>query len=162
MGALATVWAVSAALSACAPGITPAQKPVSLVLTEANGETLSLPRPRGRPLLLVLFATYDSASQLLWQPLATAKAGFPDLDVVGVALQPDAAVLLPMYGQTLAIDAALAYDPGASVLSGQSDLGRIERVPELILLSSDGHLLARRLGAAPHDELREWLADHLD
>lgn len=137
------------------------ERPIGLALATIGGKPLSLAALQGKPLLLVLFATYDSASQLLWEPVERAQERFEGLQVVGVALQPDAAVLLPMYARTLELRATLAHDPHNLLLAGDTDLGAIEAIPTLYLLSAEGHIIARRTGAMPPTELFDWLDAHL-
>lgn len=145
----------------CAGAMQAPRPPVALQLRTAAGDPLPLAALRGAPVLLLLFATYDSASQLLWLPLATAARDHPGLQVLGIALQPDAETLLPMYAQSLGLSHPLASDPAQAILRGQSDLGSIEGIPQLVLLDADGREVTRLHGPQPPDAVRSWLADAL-
>lgn len=135
--------------------------PVELELKTSTGEWLSLSSLRGRPTLLFLFATYDSASQLLWAPITLVRPDFPTLQLVAVALQPDAERLLPMYGESLGIRDPLASDDGEVIRGGESSLGPIAAIPTLILIGPDGREQARRTGATSSEALHQWLDEHL-
>ncbi|MDD9944372.1 MAG: hypothetical protein OXU20_25230 [Myxococcales bacterium] len=136
--------------------------PIDLPVETAGGETLRLSAYRGRPTLLFLFATYDSASQLAWTPLLKVRERFAHLQLLGIALQPGADRLLDLYGETLGIRDPLTFDPSGEILAGHTGLGPIEAIPGYVLLSAEGTLLARHTGAASASELEAWLRSALE
>ena len=134
--------------------------PLELPLSRPDGQALSLTGLRGQPVLLLFFATYDTASQLAWAPLIRALNEDQDdtLQVVGVALQPEAPELLPMYARSLGLDFPLVYDPEGQLLSGETPLGTLQAIPLYVLLNEEGQEIARHQGALLGDELAEFLA----
>jgi peroxiredoxin len=148
-------------IGACAASevqIAASKEPLDLTLSRANGTTVELAALSGRPTLLFLFATYDTDSQFALGPLVQFLESEPRLQVIGVALQPDAKSFLDMYQSSLGVPFALFYDPGNRLLRGQTALGRVAAVPTFVALDAEGHVRAQHLGVASADQLRE-LAD---
>jgi hypothetical protein len=127
---------------------------LELTLGRADGTQLELAALSGKPTLLFLFATYDAASQFALAPLVRFIEHEPRLQVIGVALQPDAKAFLKMYQTTLAVPFALYTDPGNRLLHGDTALGRVAAVPAFVALDAEGHVRAQRVGVASADELR--------
>lgn len=130
---------------------------VVLALKDVNGRPIGVEDFRGRPLLLLVFATYDNASQLALlalDHLAGQEHGFAAL---GIAAQPQAEQLLPMHRDTLGLTMPLAYDPHEQLINGQSALGAIEVIPSYVLLDAGGHVRARHAGALDERGLRQFL-----
>jgi hypothetical protein len=152
--------ALCALLLGCAAhGARPTQAAtVDLELITAAGERVALHQLRGRPLLLFVFTTFDNASQLALAPLQQLALRHPELRVVGIAVQPQPDKLLPLYQESLDIEFELTYEPHNRVLSGDTPLGPVETVPSFVLLDADGHVAARRTGAATPAQLEELLA----
>jgi peroxiredoxin len=120
---------------------------VELELKDVSGRPFSLQELRGKPLLLFVFATYDSASQLALLTLERWSERHHDVTVLGVAAQPQAERLLPLHRDTLNIRIPLAYDPGEHLINGHSALGRVDVIPSYVLLDGQGRVLARQAGA---------------
>jgi hypothetical protein len=129
--------------------------PVELSLVSAEGRRFGLAQLRGRPLLLFVFTTYDQASQLALTPLVDFLRGRDDLNVLGIAAQPGAGALLPLYRDALAVPFPLAYEAEAQIVAGNSMLGPIETVPTYVLLDAEGRIAARHTGALTDRELEE-------
>src|SRR5688500_10391467 len=85
-------------------------EPLELALRLPSGEFVDVGDLRGRPTLLFLFATFDGVSQAALRPLARFVRAHPDVHVLGVAAQPNAAPLLDAYQQALHPAFTLAYD----------------------------------------------------
>jgi hypothetical protein len=136
--------------------------PLHMALVDADGEPLHLSELRGRPLLVFIFTTFDEVCQLALLPLSQAPARHPQLQLLGVAAQPDPQRLLPLYRDALAVEFPLAYDPAQRVVAGDSPLGPLDTVPAYVLLDAGGRVVARHVGAldgAGLDELLSALAD---
>jgi hypothetical protein len=156
------VWA-ACCVSICACAGSEAQvvapAPVlELTLGRADGTTCELAALSGKPTLLFLFATYDTASQFALAPLVRFIEKEPRLQVIGVALQPDAKAFLKLYQSSLAVPFALYTDPGNRLLHGDTALGRVGAVPAFVALDAEGHIRAQQVGVASAEQLRE-LAD---
>lgn len=141
----------------CATTRSASKDVVDLPLESAAGGPVTLASRRGRPLLLYFFATYDTASQLALSPLAEAARSRADSQVIGVALQPDAAPLLGLFGSSLDVDFPLAYDPDGVVLAGDTPLGRVPGVPYYVWLDGAGHITATHRGPLLGQELEAFL-----
>jgi hypothetical protein len=149
------------AIGACAASeiqIVASKEPLDLTLSRANGTTLELAALSGRATLLFLFATYDTDSQFALAPLVKFIESEPRLQVIGVALQPDAKAFLDMYQSSLGVPFALFYDPGNRLLRGDTALGRVAAVPTFVALDAEGRIRAQHLGVASAGQLRA-LAD---
>lgn len=150
-----------ALLSACAtaPDAVPdAQRVVlDVELETAQGEPLSLHAYAGSPILLFFFTTYDSASQLALGPLVEQLRARPDVQAVGVALQPAPGELLNLYGRTLAIPFPLAHEPAGTLLAGRSALGGMGAVPQYVLLDGQGRVTRRHQGVLVGEALQDFL-----
>ncbi|HEX4354151.1 MAG TPA: TlpA disulfide reductase family protein [Polyangiales bacterium] len=141
--------ACAARQSSSAPAPT-----LDLTLGRADGTTIEFAAISGRPTLLFLFATYDSASQFALAQLLKFVEHEPDLQVIGIALQPDAKAFLDLYKQSLSVPFALYYDPGNRLLRGGTVLGRVRAVPMLVALDADGGVRDQHFGVPSTDELR--------
>lgn len=132
--------------------------PFELKLTEASGEALDISAFRGSPILLFLFATFDIGSQAAVEPLREFAQRHPELQVVGVALQPNPRDFLPIFASTLKVEFPLAYDPDNRLLQGLTDLGGIEGVPYYVLIDRQGFIERRAIGPLGVDALERWQA----
>ena len=143
--------------TAGAPAADDARLVVQLPLELATGEPTDLARLRGRPALLFMFATYDTASQLALVPLSELHAKRPELQLLGIALQPDAEQFLPPYASALDVQFPLAFDPSGNLLRGTTSLGEIPAVPCYLLVDAEGVVQARYVGAMELDALDEFV-----
>jgi hypothetical protein len=130
---------------------------VQLPLELATGQRTDLARLRGRPALLFMLATYDTASQLALVPLSELQAKRPELQLLGIALQPDAEKFLPLYANALDVQFPLAFDPSGNLLRGTTSLGEIPAVPCYLLLDAEGVVQARYVGVMELDALDDFV-----
>ncbi|HEX7479736.1 MAG TPA: hypothetical protein VF331_18175 [Polyangiales bacterium] len=135
-----------------------ARPPIELQLADPRGQPLSLARFAGRPLLIFLFSTSDTGSQLALTHIEHWLLRRHSMDVLGIALQPDAKLFLTPYRDALSVSFPLSYDPQDVILSGHSDLGRVEAVPALIVLDAQGSERGRRYGVLDEAELQSFVA----
>ncbi len=124
----------------------PDPRAVELALRRPTGEWVHVGDRRGRPVLLFIFATWDGVSQAALQPLTRFVRHYRDVDVIGVAAQPDAAQLLDPYERALRPPFTSTYDPEGTVAAGISALGSIDAVPTFIMLDAFGHEVDRYVG----------------
>jgi hypothetical protein len=135
----------------------PTHAPIELQLADPSGQPLSLARFAGRPLLIFLFSTSDTGSQLALTHLEHWLSRSHSVDVLGIALQPDAKLFLTPYRDALSVSFPLSYDPHDVMLRGRSDLGRVEAVPALIVLDAQGGERDRRYGVLDEAELQSFV-----
>ena len=155
---LLLVIALDVSACASAPEVRPSLEPLLLDLVLSDGTAFSTDALLGKPVLLFFFTTYDSASQYAFIALsALAQEQESRLQVVGVALQPEAEMLLPMYAETLSLPLPLAYEPKGTLLAGESALGELGGIPQYVLLSADGHVLRRQQGVMEQAALSEFV-----
>ena len=133
---------------------TPA--PFDVPLRTAYGEPVELSELHGHTVLLYLFATFDLPSQAALEPLREVAREHPELRVVGIALQPNAGELLPIFGSALEVEFPLAYEPENLLLRGLTDVGQIAGVPTYVLLDSAGFITQKAFGAMSAQALRQW------
>jgi cytochrome oxidase Cu insertion factor (SCO1/SenC/PrrC family) len=151
----------------CAPSSAPGANDVAdpssdlsvgLPLTLASGDPTDLARLRGRPVLVFLFATYDTACQLALEPLTELQARTPELQLIGIAVQPDAEAFLPPYASALDVRFTLAFDPTGNLLRGTTGLGAIPAVPFYVLLDAQGVVQDRHVGVLEKAALADFVA----
>jgi peroxiredoxin len=130
-----------------ATGDTPEPSAVRLNLETPDGETIEIEALRGKRVLLFFFTTYDIASQVEMERLVSFASRHPEIEVVGVALQPNAATLLALYRDYLEIPFPVTHDPSGRLQEGLSDLGLIGTVPSYVLLDEAGRVIGRHAGA---------------
>lgn len=121
----------------------------------SDGRWLELADLRGTPVLLFVFATFDTVSQASLNPLREFVPEHPELIVVGVAAQPRATQLVAAWAYALDPPFVVGADPYGRVENGQSSLGKIETVPTYILYDAQGYEIDRRTGILTEDELTE-------
>ena len=130
---------------------------VELALRRPDGTFVDIGELRGAPLLLVVFATFDTTSQMLLRPLSELHEREPELRMVGVAAQPSARLLVDAYEHALSPPYTVTYDPEDVVAEGRSDLGEIA-LPTLIVLDARGVEVARHAGFADADRIAALVA----
>ncbi len=157
------------ALTACGPSAAtssaigtsharPTQVPVELSLSTAEGEYIEIADLRGREAIVVLFATFDTPSQMAWMPLASFAEAHPEVTILGIAIQPDARFLLPPYASALSLPFTLAFDPEETILPGTSSLGPAPGVPGYVVLDADGYETTRHEGLLDQSGLEALLS----
>jgi hypothetical protein len=130
---------------------------VELTLRRTDGTFVEVGELRGTPVLLFVFATFDTVSQLALHPLQELARLHPDLPIIGIAAEPSARLLIEPYEHALSPPFQVTYDPDESVSEGESALGRIEAIPTFIALDARGVAVARHVGFAEVPELEELL-----
>jgi len=150
--------AATGCAGAAAEGAAPQGPAVVFELTDVSGRRFGVEDLRGKPLLLFVFATYDSASQVALLTLERFAKQNHDVAVIGVAAQPQAERLLPLHRDTLNIRMPLAYDPHEVLISGHSALGRVEVIPSYVLLDASGRIRARHAGALDQPGVEQLVA----
>ncbi len=143
-------------LSACVGGPAPRapSPPVSLVVPAVNGGTINVARYRGRVVVLHLFATWDTVSNVNVEQLQTAG---DDVEVIGVALDLDGRPLVAPWRNAMGVRYPIGLATPA-LRAGQTVLGKIEKVPTTIVLDPAGVEIARvERGLAP-GELPQLIA----
>ena len=155
------------ALSACAnvpltaAELTQTPQLVELTLADDHDKLVALSQWQGRPLLLFLFSTSDTASQLALTHLEHWLIHVRPVRVLGIALQPDARLFLAPYRDALSVSFPLMYDPQNQILPGRSDLGRCDVVPALVLLDAQGVERGRRYGVLTEPQLQSFVTSSL-
>ncbi len=130
---------------------------IELALRSADGSFLDVGELRGQPVLLFVFATFDSVSQLALHSLQEIARAHPDLAIVGIAAEPSARLLIEPYQHALNPPFQVTYDPEETVSEGQSSLGEIEAIPTFIALDARGVVVGRHVGFAEPPQLEELL-----
>jgi hypothetical protein len=134
-------------------------EPVQFTFGTLQGEELSSETTRGRTTALLFVTTYDlpsqAVAQMLRDILATHK---PRANGVVVMMEPPrAAELAQVWAKSLRITLPIAMAT-PSLMAGESDLGRIQGVPTLLVLDRTGRQVARLEGAHTREELAQALA----
>jgi hypothetical protein len=142
-----------------APAQHEAPDTLEITLRMSDGQPIDLVDYRGRRVLLYLFATFDLPSQAALAPLQEVAQQQPELAVIGVAMQPNAAELLPFFAAALNLEIALAYELDNRLLQGLTDLGPIEGVPTYVLLDSHGEPVRRFTGVMSAQALTQWCSE---
>lgn len=120
--------------------------PIELGLRTTDGRWLEVGDLKGRPLLLFVFATFDTGSQAALTPLRTFVEHFDDIQVLGVAAQPKGEQLVAAWAYALDPPFVVGVDPYGGVEEGTSALGKIDAVPTFIVLDARGYERARVSG----------------
>ena len=132
---------------------------VELELQRPDGSFLDVDEYRDRPMLLFLFATFDTVSQAAVRPLNRFAVDHPEVYVVGVALGPTAEDLVPAWAEVTEARFEVVFDPHDVVAEGASDLGEVPAVPAYFLLDSRGVARTSHVGPASRRRLDEMLAE---
>jgi len=141
-----------------AGGARAGRAPVEVELTSVDGRRFALSELRGSPLLLFVFTTYDDACQIALTEIERLLQSHSGLQALGVAVQPNAEQLLPLYRDALSVSFPLAYDPTSAVLRGESELGAVGAVPAFVMLDAQGRITARHIGALDRAGLAKLVA----
>lgn len=132
------------------------EAPVDLTLRLADGELLALSDLRGAPTLLFLFATFDGGSQAALRPLRRFLQDHPEVQVVGVAVQPRPAGLVDAWAAALDPPFPVGWEPEETIIEGTSALAAIRSVPTLVMLDREGIEVGRHVGFPPGRTLDEF------
>ncbi len=140
-----------------APRLVKGQR-LDLGVRLTDGRWLELADLRGTPVLLFVFATFDTVSQASLTSLRPFVPQHPNVIVVGVAAQPRASQLVEAWAYALDPPFVVGANPDGSVENGESTLGKIETVPTFILYDADGYEVARRTGLLSEGDLARLVA----
>ncbi len=119
---------------------------LDLGLRLSDGQWLELGDLRGTPVLLFVFATFDTVSQASLTPLRAFVPQHPEVIVIGVAAQPRATQLVEAWAYALDPPFVVGANPYGRVETGDSALGKIEIVPTYILYDANGYEIERMTG----------------
>lgn len=119
---------------------------VELSLRRSDGSFLEVGELRGRIVVLFVLATFDGPSQMTVRPLRELVESDPGVEVVGIAAQQGARLLVDAYEHALSPPFPITYDPLEQVAIGTSSLGTIEAIPTLVVLDARGVERARHVG----------------
>ena len=145
-------------LGACATASAstqPEAAALTLSLARSDGRTITLDAYAGKPLLLLLFATYDNSSQIALLNLTQLAQQDPSRQIAGVLVQPEAATFLPLFEQSVQAPFALYDEPEQRILKGESALGKLRAVPAFVALDAKGHIRDVRYGVLKVEELKQ-------
>lgn len=123
----------------------------------SDGRWLELADLRGRPLLLFVFATFDTVSQASLKSLRPFVFLHPQFPVIGVAAQPRATQLVDAWAYALDPPFPVGADPYGRVENGESCLGKIETVPTFILYDANGFEIDRKTGLLSEADLAKMV-----
>jgi hypothetical protein len=133
-------------------------EPVQFTFGTIVGGEVSSDTTRGRTTALLFVTTYDLPSQaeaqLLRDVLSTHR---PVANAAIVMMEPpQAAALAQVWADAIALKWPIAM-ASPSLMAGESQLGRINGVPTLIVLDRRGRLISKSEGALGRDAIRECL-----
>lgn len=115
--------------------------PVYLELEGLDGERVRVRELRGKPVVLHLFTVGSMAAQMdISQLNAAYDAG--DVAVLGIALDPDADVLIRAWARESGAHYRVVIG-NEDITMGKTDLGRIVAVPTTLLLNDKGLVIFR-------------------
>jgi hypothetical protein len=133
-------------------------EPVQFSFGTVDGGELSSDTTRGRSTLLLFVTTYDLPSQaeaLLLRDVVARHKPRANAGIVMVE-PPRSAALAQVWRDSLGLNLPVAM-ASATLLAGESQLGRIAGVPTLVVLDRRGRLVVRREGALTQAEIEECL-----
>jgi thiol-disulfide isomerase/thioredoxin len=131
---------------------------VELTLRTAEGPLVFVGDLRGRPVLLFMFATFDALSQAALLPLEQFVQAYPDdVQVLGIAIEPDAERLIQHYMSALSPPFPVAYDPEGALDKGDTPIGKVDVIPSYVMLDAVGRPVARHVGLARLGDLQQML-----
>lgn len=141
------------------PTVAARGEPVQFTFGTLDGTELSSDTTRGRTTALLFVTTYDLPSQaqalILRDVLASHK---PRANGAIVMMEPPrSAPLVQVWADSLALHLPVAM-ASPSLLSGDSQLGRIDGVPSLLVMDRRGRVVARRSGAQSREQIAALLA----
>ena len=132
---------------------------IELGLRTTDGRWLEMGDLRGTPLLLFVFATFDTGSQAALTPLRSFVEHFDDVRVLGIAAQPRGEQLVAAWTYALDPPFVVGVDPYGTVENGTSDLGKIESVPTFIVVDANGYERARVSGVQTERALADLTSE---
>jgi peroxiredoxin len=130
--------------------------PIGLTLPALHGGDIELARYRGEPVVLHLFTTWSLAAQLDVPQLSEIARSGDQVEVVGIALDPDGYDLVAPWARESGVPylVTLATDP---IRRGSSPLGPIGEVPTTIIVDPSGRIAHKLERPLQPGELRRLL-----
>ena len=111
-----------------------------LVFPALNGDDIKLAKLQGKVVVLHLFTTWSVPSQVdVWQLKALHKRKLADVVVIGIALDPDGAVLAAPWARGMSTTYQIALST-APLRNGKSVLGRIRTAPTTLVINRFGRV----------------------
>jgi len=142
----AVLLAVGLGGSSCGASQAVSASPLEGAARLCDGGTADFGELRGRPVVLILFATSDSASELQIPEAQEAFASIGGLVyVMALSMDPNDEPMLQAYSEFNKAKFPMGMAP-ESIRNGKSALGKIDLVPAVIFLDKDGRVRAKRYG----------------
>lgn len=129
-------------VAACGGGKPKAEfprEPVNLVLDEVDGGQVIFENFRGRLVVVHFFAIGSLAAMADVEELRKLRKASPDVQIVGIGLDPDGARLLSPWREAADADWWVVV-PDANVTAGHTPFGRITTVPVTFVLDTSGRI----------------------
>jgi peroxiredoxin len=147
----------TAAVGASPAGAPPGDGAVQLTVSRPDAAPIQLARLRGQRTLLFLFATFDGMSQASLRPLSRFVRDHPEVQVIGIAVQPNAEHLVDAWIHALEPPFPVGFDADGGIALGTSGLGELEKIPTVMLLDERGRVAARHTGFVSQRSLERML-----
>jgi len=134
-------------------------EPLQFTFGTIEGGEVSSDTTRGRTTALLFVTTYDLPSQGEAQLLRDVLSNHKPVANAAIVMMeaPQAAALAKVWADAIALKWPIAM-ASPSLMAGESQLGRINGVPTLIVLDRRGRLIAKSEGALGREAIRECLA----
>ncbi|HEX2870754.1 MAG TPA: hypothetical protein VHP33_05845 [Polyangiaceae bacterium] len=134
-------------------------EPVQFTFGTLTGDEVSSDTTRGRTTALLFVTTYDLASQAQTQLLREVLSSHKPVANAAIVMMepPRAAELARVWAESLGLTWPIAMAT-PSLMAGDSQLGRINGVPTLIVLDRRGRIIAKNEGALNRQGIRDCLA----
>jgi hypothetical protein len=153
--------ALSIVLAGCGGSLPPTEvvpdRTVELALRAADGTFIDVGDLRGGVVLLFMLGTYDGTSQMALIPLRAFHERHPEVEILGIDVEPSARLLIQAYQESLEIPFPITYDPNERLTGGHTALGQIDTVPTMVMLDTQGIERARRTGLVSEEQLEQML-----
>lgn len=134
-------------------------EPVQFTFGTLTGDEVSSDTTRGRTTALLFVTTYDLASQAQTQLLRDVLSSHKPVANAAIVMMepPRAAELARVWAESLNLRWPIAMAT-PSLMAGDSQLGRINGVPTLIVLDRRGRVVAKNEGALNRQGIQDCLA----
>jgi hypothetical protein len=134
-------------------------EPVQFTFGTLTGDEVSSDTTRGRTTALLFVTTYDLASQAQTQLLREVLSSHKPVANAAIVMMepPRAAELARVWADSLNLTWPIAMAT-PTLMAGDSQLGRINGVPTLIVLDRRGRIIAKNEGALNRQGIQDCLA----
>jgi hypothetical protein len=133
------------------------EAPIELSIHVPFAGFIEIGELRGRAGLLFFFSTFDNVSQAMLTPLALVIEAHPESFFVGIAVQPDARILVDAWAHALEPPLPVGWEPKDTVTTDRSPVGIIDTVPTIVSVDAFGRPVERAQGLLQARELDEML-----